>query len=79
MLYPRHLKHLIEVACLDTPVVLVNGARQTGKTTLARQVLGEEAEGTYLTLDDATTLIVRDSFAIADAAVRFLRIRVTAQ
>ena len=56
MLYPRHLKPLIEAACLDTPVVLVNGARQTGKTTLARQVLGEEAEGTYLTLDDATTL-----------------------
>ena len=56
MLYPRHLKPLIEAACQDTPVVLVNGARQTGKTTLAREVLGAGAEGTYLTLDDATTL-----------------------
>jgi uncharacterized protein len=56
MLYQRHLKPLIQAACQDTPVVLVNGAHQTGKTTLARELLGAEPEGTYLILDNATTL-----------------------
>ncbi|MCG3133266.1 MAG: hypothetical protein HMLKMBBP_00391 [Planctomycetes bacterium] len=35
--------------------VLLNGPRQSGKTTLAR-MLAEETGGTYLTLDDAATL-----------------------
>jgi len=39
----------------DTSVVLLNGARQTGKSTLARQVV-EERRGHYLTLDDAAVL-----------------------
>jgi len=39
----------------DTPVVLLNGARQTGKTTLA-QALAESAGAQYFTLDDAATL-----------------------
>ncbi len=39
----------------DTPVVLLNGARQTGKTTLARQMAGAPG-AQYLTLDDAATL-----------------------
>lgn len=39
----------------DTPVVLLNGARQTGKTTLAQEVA--TASGVhYFTLDDAATL-----------------------
>jgi uncharacterized protein len=39
----------------DTPVVLLNGARQTGKTTLAQEMAG--ASGVqYFTLDDAATL-----------------------
>lgn len=39
----------------DTPVVLLNGARQTGKTTLAQQMAS--APGVrYFTLDDAATL-----------------------
>ncbi len=39
----------------DTPVVLLNGARQTGKTTLA-QALAASAGASYFTLDDAATL-----------------------
>ncbi|MGE3313109.1 MAG: ATP-binding protein [Limisphaerales bacterium] len=39
----------------DTPVVLVNGARQTGKTTLA-QALADRNGAQYFTLDDAATL-----------------------
>jgi uncharacterized protein len=43
-------------ALADTPVVLVNGARQSGKSTLVQQIGSELGSSTYLTLDDATTL-----------------------
>ena len=56
MLYPRRLTPLLEAACLDTPVVLVNGARQTGKTTLVQELREETSPRTYLTLDDSVTL-----------------------
>lgn len=39
----------------DTPVVLLNGARQTGKTTLAQEI-AEQTGATYFTLDDAATV-----------------------
>lgn len=39
----------------DTPVVLINGARQTGKTTLAQKIAAE-SEAQYYTLDDYATL-----------------------
>ena len=38
----------------DTRVVLLNGARQTGKSTLAQLVAGQRG-GRYLTLDDPAT------------------------
>ncbi|MCE7874536.1 AAA family ATPase, partial [bacterium CPR1] len=47
----RHLKATIQESLTDTPVVYVAGARQVGKTTLARQLVRS-----YLTLDDATSL-----------------------
>lgn len=40
---------------IDTPVVLLNGARQTGKTTLAREWAAKTG-APYFTLDDAATL-----------------------
>lgn len=39
----------------DTPVVLLNGARQTGKTTLA-QAMAAGSGAQYFTLDDSATL-----------------------
>ncbi len=39
----------------DTPVVLLNGARQTGKTTLAKSI-AEAMGAEYFTLDDAAAL-----------------------
>jgi len=39
----------------DTPVVLVNGARQTGKSTLA-QALAKSNDYRYLTMDDRVVL-----------------------
>jgi len=53
-LYPRHAADRIRTALADTPVVLVNGPRQCGKTTLVRQLLG--GDRSYVTLDDASTL-----------------------
>lgn len=41
----------------DTPVVLLAGPRQAGKTTLVRQVSGNNSGFRYLTLDDALTLL----------------------
>ncbi len=49
-LYTRLLQPRIVEALADTPVVLVNGPRQAGKTTLVRQFAG--AQRRYLTLDD---------------------------
>lgn len=51
----RNLSSALKEALADRPVVLLNGARQVGKSTLAQSVAdGERAQ--YLTLDDATVL-----------------------
>lgn len=52
--YRRFAEDRIRTALGDTPVVALNGPRQSGKTTLVRQLAGKDR--TYLTLDDATTL-----------------------
>ena len=52
-LFARYLRPRIAEALADTPVVLVNGPRQAGKTTLARQFAGPKRR--YLTLDDEST------------------------
>ena len=44
----------------DTPVVLLNGARQTGKTTLVRAI-AEKTHAEYYTFDDAATLALAAS------------------
>ncbi len=49
--YPRLLQPLLEEALDDTPVVLVHGPRQCGKTTLAQKI-GKERDYRYLTFDD---------------------------
>lgn len=53
----RNIYQRAEEALSDTPVVLLQGARQTGKTTLAR-ALGERSTHPrrYVTLDDAAAL-----------------------
>lgn len=32
----RHIEECLEIVLADTPVVLINGARQTGKSTLVK-------------------------------------------
>jgi predicted AAA+ superfamily ATPase len=43
-------------ALADTPVVLLNGARQTGKSTLAKSIASKEYPAKYITLDDFSAL-----------------------
>jgi predicted AAA+ superfamily ATPase len=49
--YPRHAEARLIEALSDSPVVLIHGPRQCGKTTLAR-VVGKSLGYTYLTFDD---------------------------
>ena len=53
--YPRFAHALLEEALADSPVVLVHGPRQCGKTTLAR-IVGKAQGHVYLTFDDETQL-----------------------
>lgn len=50
-LHPRFLLPRLTEALADTPVVLIHGPRQCGKTTLARQV-GDAAGYAYISFDD---------------------------
>jgi SpoVK/Ycf46/Vps4 family AAA+-type ATPase len=40
-MYQRNIEQHIKTALKDTPVVFLNGARQTGKTTLAQKIAQE--------------------------------------
>jgi len=55
MRYPRRLSGRIESALADTPVLLIHGPRQSGKSTLAQAVAARHGHR-YLTLDDAAQL-----------------------
>lgn len=51
---PRHAAKLVREALRDTRVVLINGARQSGKSTLVAQ-LGAEIGAEWRSLDNADT------------------------
>jgi uncharacterized protein len=65
---PRRAAELITEAIADTRVVVVNGARQVGKSTLAEVVLRHGDNGVARFLDDPVTRAA----AVADP-VRFVR------
>lgn len=55
MYIPRNITSEILDALATSPAVLLNGARQTGKSTLV-QWIAKQHEFEYVTLDDFTTL-----------------------
>ena len=52
----RNISAALLAALADNPVVLLHGARQVGKSTLAQWIAVEEHPARYLTLDDAGVL-----------------------
>ncbi len=52
----RHLQQQVERSLTDFPVVLITGARQVGKSTLAQALITTDWQADYLTLDDRTVL-----------------------
>ena len=65
---PRRAAGLVSEALADTRVVVVNGARQVGKSTLAEVVLRQTTNGTARFLDDPVTRA-----AATEDPVRFVR------
>jgi hypothetical protein len=52
----RAMAERVRAALGDTPVVLLHGARQTGKSTLAKAMASGARRARYLTFDDSATL-----------------------
>lgn len=52
----RNLTPALQAALADTPIVLLTGARQTGKSTLVQDVAATIHPARYLTFDDAGVL-----------------------
>ena len=55
LLHPRFAESTLESTLADSPVVLIHGPRQSGKTTLAR-VIGRKRGYAYFSFDDDVTL-----------------------
>lgn len=70
-MYPRYVLPILLEALQDTPVVLLNGARQTGKSTLAQQCLAGQSHR-YLTFDDPVVLaaVKHDAAGFIDGCER---------
>ena len=66
-LHPRFAEHRVVEALTDTPVVLVHGPRQSGKTTLAR-IVGERRGFAYFSFDDDVALAAAEADPIGFVA-----------
>lgn len=63
----RNLASAVAASLGDSPVVFLQGARQTGKSTLVRELI-EGTPARYVTLDDAAALAAAQA-----AGDRFIR------
>jgi uncharacterized protein len=54
--YPRYVTPSLLAALADTPVVVLHGPRQAGKSTLVQSLAASEHPARYLTLDQASVL-----------------------
>lgn len=57
MQYPRNIAKVLEKAVSKSPALLLNGARQTGKSTLIKQLGANLLSAEYLSLDVLETLL----------------------
>lgn len=55
-MYPRHMLKQVRDALADSPVTLIHGARQVGKTTMVRDLLGGPGGFRYISLDSSSVL-----------------------
>jgi predicted AAA+ superfamily ATPase len=55
-MYKRSIATRLSEALADAPVVLLQGARQTGKSTLVQSALSDKRTATYLTMDNISVL-----------------------
>jgi uncharacterized protein len=55
-LIKRHITSSLLEALSDTPVVLLTGARQTGKSTLVKAIASDYHPARHITLDDPSML-----------------------
>ncbi|MFI5380612.1 MAG: ATP-binding protein [Tepidisphaerales bacterium] len=60
-MFSRSLGPSMLTATTDTPVVFLQGARQTGKSTLVRSLPSSQSSWRYVTLDDAVVLAAATS------------------
>ena len=56
-MFQRFLQPLLADSLADTPVVLLVGARQAGKSTLAQQLKTDDYQPNYFTFDEPTLLV----------------------
>jgi len=57
-MFPRFISPHVLEALADTPVVMIHGARQTGKSTLIHMLTERDYPAQYYTLDDLSLLSV---------------------
>jgi uncharacterized protein len=55
-MYYRNITSRIEAALEDTPIIFLNGARQSGKSTLVKWIAQERHPARYMTFDDSNVL-----------------------
>lgn len=55
-MFKRFITQSLLTALSDTPVVFLNGARQTGKSTLVHEICNDHYPARYITMDDPTVL-----------------------
>lgn len=56
MYYSRHITNEVTDSLKTFPVVFINGARQTGKSTLVEHLLAKQYSSNYISLDDLSNL-----------------------
>lgn len=56
MLYKRHILNRVLRSLQNNPVVLINGARQVGKSTLIEELIKSGFDAEYLSFDDSAIL-----------------------